>query len=397
MRNVPVYVHRPKLIRYTAANKPNRMVIDQNDATNWTYFSDCLYDFIRCIETADKNGSIAAYKNTHLYTEDEYNNIITQCDAYLTTAYQRKETINRDIVCTRADYQAWLYKQEKSVGIVEKKGDQYEYSYGVFKGFMLGDDIDGGPNGEGYQIVQGFHKAWLPVSTNLVINPQRRFIGIGTWLSACESKADYKNDGCYQAWMGTTNCSAGVATCMFYFAFRSTADEPLQVAYFSTAHASNMSSSNFPVAFAITGDIPDELQVVFDEIKQKYKDMYGKDILQEKIVKENGLNDGWEVMYLFNTTQYSYFNPYTINRVLAEQYPDIAKQLNIWWYASPEDYRNDKVIPDDEANPTAIIGPTVFYGSFSKQRPGEFPATCISNNDEYINTSDRPNDITEDN
>ena len=168
IRSVPAYVHRPKLIRYTAANKPNQMVIDQNDPTNWTYFNECLNSFAECIEYANNNDlrSYAAYLNTHIYTEDEYYSLSSQCDRYLTDAYNSKETINRNVICMRADYQAWLYKQEKSVGIVEKKGDQYEYSYGTFKGFMLGDDIDGSNsyNAEGYQIVQGFHKAWLPIS-----------------------------------------------------------------------------------------------------------------------------------------------------------------------------------------------------------------------------------------
>ena len=362
------YVHRPKLI-----------------AGNSTY-----------IDTTDPDFYGRYYPNTYLLETYELDDDPANpqnpdsCIYKLATAYRNNTNIDSNIICSSAEYQKWLRYREEQVEVLTVDSNGNSTTMKGFKGFVRADDIDEG--GEGYVGLTGLKKVWLTRDTGLSIKTGTNFRNRrNSWIGDClTALKDNPMHTCQYGWDGTLGCSADMDECAIYIAFESTPDEPFTFAYLPTGHASGLSSNMFTISYVIEGDIAaspnsEEILMAMAKFRQQYKSMYGKDISKNNIIKKFELNPD-QVFRIITITQYGAYNPYTINKLLGG--------LDLVWYASENDLISDNPLPDDKEQ--IIYGDTVFYGSIDRTRILNFDPTCVSNNDEYIKTGEKPDTIQED-
>lgn len=264
---------------------------------------------------------------------------------------------------------------------------------GQFKGVMRIDDIDD-KGAEGYTPLSGAKRVYLTFNSTLkrntphvLVNPftddQRSIIQTNkAWYKKyCPEPAGHY---CQFEWDGTKDASASKDWAAIYLEFHSSSSEPLILAYYTTSHASGISSEAVPIIYVVddindySRDDPDAAAFyeVYDNTRKYYEQVYGKSIDTDEILKKRNI-DPDKVLLYFNIATYSSYNPYLVN----EAYLDFSASELPW-------YRDQSLTQIVNTEGSDFIDEATIYWSRISKKTNDFQNSCYSDNKSTITTSE---------
>ena len=350
-------------VDHTDNTKKYNMYVYRNAAT--TISVDCPYDLDTCPPIED-------------YVVDSLSNLAELQSNLGSMQYIRKEAFDN-----------MLKTEEDSIyGTGFEAGDR-----GKFRGVMKLDDIDQDGR-EGYTPLSGGRRVYLTYNSSLRRTTPHvvKIEGEGenqkitsikqtnqAWYRRyCPEPAGHL---CGYEWDGTRAANTTQPWTAVFLEFSSSSSEPLVLAYYTTGHASGISSQGVRVIYVVddideySRDDPDAAAFyeVYDNTRKYYEQIHGRSINEDDYLRGEGI-DPEKVLLYFNITTYSSYDPYSVNKA----YLNLTTS-DLPWYKD----RDFSELISVDSEPEVIKAHTIYWSRISK-KVVNFPNSCYSNNTSIV-------------
>ena len=306
---------------------------------------------------------------------------------------------------------------EKELKKYENKTKQFGQPDGEFSGTTFFSDIDTW-YAERYTPLSGVNSVFTTYNSRESARKES-FSGVtgsAVYKEYCPNRT--KNDICYYSWGGAGENQSGSPGHWVYFNFTSTSERPLILIYSGRWHGSSIGSSSTKVAYVLVDDANDLPDGVLDEIEnfaQEYKELYGRELREDQFFKDNPGIEPEQVIRLFSVFSFSEYDPYLINKYLANLEDLNGQQLN--WYSCSSVAKSCLIPYDEELSekhnkPNEVTGTSkgsegntieyingydfikgehnskIYYASVFDALKINFDNTCYSDNNTPVETED---------
>lgn len=316
---------------------------------------------------------------TYYYSESAYRDSagkIVYDGSYLTSQYGMVEY-------TAKEMEEYLTTKENSIELLGAGA-------GAFKGTVAFKDTDSWSL-ERYVPARGVSAVFTTYNSIESAKREKQHES-ATYQELCPDAT--KSDICYYAWGGQKESSPTNRESWMWFNFTSTSEVPFTLIYGGSGHGSGIESSTFTIAHVIKDDfaeMPDSIVEATQEFQADYEKIYGRPLSEDEFFSKHPDVDPDRVVRLFRIYQYSDYDPYTINELLASL--DGASQLE-WFNCElvnqnchiphdPDHNKGVQVMPNGTVITDGydfVSGDRIYYADMGIPIGIDFENTCYSDN-----------------